>query len=87
MTHKPCPDPLNHSPHYQYIRQSQEKHVAETEQDHPEMSSSDALRRRRIQRLPTATVIHECRHCGTTCTTTDTVCPTCGTAEIVTDHC
>jgi rubrerythrin len=48
------------------------------------MSSSDTLRSRLTQLLSTETVIYECRHCGTTCTPTDTECPACGDHEIVT---
>jgi rubrerythrin len=50
------------------------------------MSSSDTLRSRLTQLLSTDTVIHEYRHCGTLCTVTDTECPACGAANIVTDH-
>jgi rubrerythrin len=50
------------------------------------MSSSDTLRSRLTQLLSTDTVIYECRQCGTTCTPTDTACPSCGTPEIVTDR-
>jgi rubrerythrin len=52
--------------------------------DHSAMSSNDTLRSRLTQLLSTDTVVSECRQCGTTCTATDTVCPSCGAAETVT---
>jgi hypothetical protein len=81
---KRCPDPFDPPPHYQYTRQSRKKHLAGMGLDHSAMSSSDTLRSRLTQLLSTDTVIYECRQCGTTCTPTDTACPSCGAPEIVT---
>lgn len=51
-----------------------------------DMTGSDTLRSRLTQLLSTETTIYECRQCGTTCTSTDTVCPTCNAPEIATYH-